>query len=240
VVEPPASADSGPRLSDGRATRSLTRKPTPTEYHAASYHQPSVLSAPHNQPKKGSVKVEPTKEDYLDRPEHNRRAGRADTGRVMRDDSGRRPPVARGTAFSFYNRETGPRGATRSTKCPHFIGSVRCSTYAFDPGPRGVSGRDGAKPSRQPEPGRQVATGAGRRRAERGSAPVSPRPCRILPPLHEAAPIQRSAARFRGGRRCPAGGCPDGTGRGVLAGGCQSPGCEGGVTYARPNLTLLG
>ena len=227
-------------MPDGRATRSLVRKPTPTESHAASFHQPSVLSAPHNQPKKGSVKVEPTKEDYLDRPEHNRRAGRADTGRVMRDDSGRSPPVARGPEFRFYNRETGPRGARRSNKCPHFMGVVRCFAHAFGPGPRGVSGRDRAKPSREPESGRQVATGAGGRRAERRSAPVSPRPCRIRPPLHEAAPIQRSAARFRDGRRSRPGGCPDETGRGVLAGGCQSPGCDGGVTYARPNLTLLG
>ena len=52
--------------------------------HAIHSYQPSVFSAPRYQPEKGSVKVEPTKEDDLDGPGHNLGSGRADTDRAMR------------------------------------------------------------------------------------------------------------------------------------------------------------
>jgi hypothetical protein len=185
------------------------KTPSPAENHAISLHQPSVLSAPHYQPEKGSVKVEPTKEDDLDRPGHNLRAGRADIDGAMRE-------------------------------CPHFGGGVRPIASAKESGLRGVSRRDEAKPSREPEQGRQVAASAGGRRAKRRCAPESPRPCRLVPPLHEAAPIQRSAARFRVGRQFPPSGCPAGFGQRVLPGECHSTACNSSVTYARPALPFWG
>ncbi len=66
--------------------------------------------------------------------------------------------------------------------------------------PRGVSGRDGAEPGREPEHGRQVPASAGGRRAKRRSTSGSPRPCHIVPRLHEGGPMQRSAARLRASR----------------------------------------
>jgi hypothetical protein len=73
-----------------------------------------------------------------------------------------------------------------------------------------------------------------------GARPCLRAPCRIIPLLHEDAPIQRSAARLRDGRPCPAGGCPAGFGQRVLPDGCHSPASDGRITYASPNLTLLG
>ena len=77
------------------------------------------------------------------------------------------------------------------------------------------------------------------RRSE-GARPCLRAPCRIIPLLHEDAPIQRSAARLRDGRPCPSGGCPAGFGQRVLPDGCHSPASDGRITYASPNLTLLG
>jgi hypothetical protein len=136
----------------------------------------------------------------------------------------------------------------RATAAPAFAGSA-AQAAPETASPRlhqqratavGVSGRDGATPGREPEHSCQVAESAGRRRAERRSAPESPRPCRILPPLHEAAPIQRSAAQIRVGRQFPSGGCPVGSGQRVLRGECHSPVSNSGVTYARPALPFWG
>lgn len=177
-----------------------------------SIMQRQFPARPITSPKIERSMVEPTQEDNLDRPKQNRRAGRADPDRRRRvyprcvAVPGRRP----GRWVS--RRPTGADDTVRSRGCPHFFGGSTRLARATHSGPRGVSRRDGAKPGREPEPGRQVAAGAGGRRAKRRRAPESPRRCRFTSSLHGDAPIQCSAARFRDrrlfqpwGHRAPAG-----------------------------------
>jgi hypothetical protein len=77
------------------------------------------------------------------------------------------------------------------------------------------------------------------RRSE-GARPCLRAPCRIIPPVHEDAPVQRSAARLRDGRQFPSGRCPAVFGQRVLPDGCHSLASDGRSTYVSPNLTLLG
>lgn len=198
---------------------------------------------PITSPKNGRSMVEPTQEDDLDRPKHNRRAGRADPDRRRRIQHRRVAVPGHRPSRWFSGRPTGSGVASRFRGCPHFADGPQRSARATDCGPRGVSGRDGAKPGREPEPGRQVATGAGGRRAERRSAPESPRPCRIIPSLHGDAPIQRSAARLRDRRLSKPSGHPAVAGWRPRLRECASAALRcgnGRVTCASANLTDFG
>jgi hypothetical protein len=113
----------------------------------------------------------------------------------------------RPVGVGFPIKQLSRQSLRETTGVPISAAESIASQVRSAPGPRGVSGRDGAEPGREPEHGRQVPASAGGRRAERRSAPESPRPCRGLPP--PTGPRRSSAAR-RGfvtvgqrARRCP-------------------------------------
>ncbi len=70
------------------------------------------------------------------------------------------PPSGR-----YFNCQIHLRIGADDGKCPDFGGTLRPIAGVFHLGPREVSGRGQAKPGRKPEPGYQVAGGAGGRRA---------------------------------------------------------------------------
>jgi hypothetical protein len=162
--------------------------------------QRQIPARPITSPKIERSKVEPTQEDDLDRPRHHRRGGRADPDRRRRIQHRRVAVPDRRPDCWFAGRPATVDDGSGFRRCPHFCGGPQRFARATDSGPRGVSGRDGAKPGREPEPRRQVTAGAGGRRAKRRRAPDSPRRCRFTSSLHGDAPIQRSAARLRGRR----------------------------------------
>ena len=189
----PPPPTSKPRPPASRATRLFARNPRPPKTMRLLFINRQSSARPITSQKKGLSRWSRRRRTTLTDPSTIEGPGAliliASCGPILSFLSLSVRPAGVGFPIKQLSRQS----LRETTGVPISAAESIASQVRSAPGPRGVSGRDGAEPGREPEHGRQVPASAGGRRAERRSAPKSPRPCRGFPP--PTGPRRSSAAR---------------------------------------------